>query len=343
MKKKRIAINGFGRIGRAVFRRVIRSHPDLELVAINDLADSQTLTHLLAHDSLYGRYGKQVKERKGDIMVDGKKEGSQVKVFSEKDPANLPWKELEVDIVLECTGLFRDFEGSKKHIEAGAKRVIISAPSKDPDKISSYILGVNAYQFNPEKDDIIDMGSCTTNCLAPIIKAVHANYGVVKGFITTTHSYTGDQRLLDAPHKDLRRARAAAINMVPTTTGAAQAIGRVMPDLQGKLDGIAVRVPTATVSLLDLVVEVERKTTREDLNYTLKRESGKEEYRGVLGVEDAPLVSSDYVGNYFSAVVDSEFTSVKDSLAKVVAWYDNEWAYACRLAEMAQLISSKTE
>ena len=340
MSKKRVAINGFGRIGRAAFRRLVKNHPHLEVVAINDLSDAKTLVHLLRYDSVYGMYEKVVKERDGEIMVDGVKEGAQVKVFAERDPANLPWKELEVDVVLECTGLFRDFEGASKHIQAGAKRVIISAPSKDPEKIPSYVLGVNAYKFSAD-DTVIDMGSCTTNCLAPIAKAVHENYGIVKGVITTVHSYTSDQRLLDASHRDLRRARAAALSMIPTTTGAAQAIGRVMPELQGKLDGIAVRVPTPTVSLLDMVLYLEKETTREDLNYTLKKESQKAEYRGVLGVEDAQLVSSDYVGNYYSAVVDSELTRVNGDMAKIVAWYDNEWAYACRLAEMADFVLNK--
>ncbi len=341
MNKKRVAINGFGRIGRAVFRRLVKNHRDMEIVAINDLSDAETLTHLLRYDSVYGIYEKSVKERKGNIMVDGVKEGAQIKVFAEKDPLDLPWKDLDVDVVLECSGVFRDFEGASKHIKAGAKRVIISAPSKDPDKIPSYILGVNSNKFDPQKDAIIDMGSCTTNCLAPIAKAVHENYGIISGLLTTIHSYTSDQRLLDAPHGDLRRARAAAFNMVPTTTGAAMAIGRVIPELKGKLDGIAVRVPTATVSLLDLVVRLEKNTTREELNYTLKKESQKSEYRGVLGVEDAPLVSSDYIGNYFSAVVDYELTRAQDNMAKIVAWYDNEWAYACRLAEMAEFILNK--
>ncbi len=340
MSKKRVAINGFGRIGRAAFRRLIKNHRDVEVVAINDLTDVETLTHLLRYDSVYGMYEKSVKERNGSIMVDGVKEGMQVKVFAEKDPADLPWGELEVDVVLECTGLFRDFEGSNKHIEAGAKKVIISAPSSDPEKIPSYILGVNAHNFNSE-EKIIDMGSCTTNCLAPIVKAVHENYGVTKGVITTVHSYTADQRLLDSSHRDLRRARAAAVNMVPTTTGAAKALGRVMPELDGKFDGIAVRVPTPTVSLLDLVVFLEQEATREDLNYLLKKESQKSDYRGVLGVEDAQLVSSDYVGNYYSAVVDSELTRVNGNMAKIVAWYDNEWAYACRLAEMAEFVLNK--
>ncbi len=341
MDKKRVAINGFGRIGRSVLKRILKNHPQLEIVAINDLTDAKTLTHLLRYDSSYGIYEKIVKENNGNIMINGVKEDTEIKIFSEKDPENLPWREMNIDLVFECTGIFRNFEGASKHINAGAKRVIISAPSKDPQKIPSYVMGVNHHLFDPEKDTVIDMGSCTTNCLAPVTKAVHKNYGIKKGLMTTIHSYTADQRLLDAPHKDFRRARSAAINIVPTTTGAAEAIGRVIPDLNGKLDGMAIRVPTPTVSVLDLVLQLEKETTKEDLNYTLKKESQNKDYCGVFGVEDAPLVSSDYIGNYFSAIVDADFTLVNGGIAKIIAWYDNEWAYSCRLADMAQYILNR--
>jgi glyceraldehyde 3-phosphate dehydrogenase len=266
--------------------------------------------------------------------------GQKFRVFAEKDPANLPWKELKVDIVLECSGVFTDYEGARKHIEAGAKKVIISAPSKNPEKIPEFVLGVNEDKYDP-KYEIVDMGSCTTNCLAPIAKVLHENFKIVKGFMSTVHAYTNDQRVLDLAHKDLRRARAAALNIIPTTTGAARAIGNVIPELKGKLDGIAFRVPVPTVSVLDLICEVEKKTTKEEVNYVLKKASQSERLKGILGVEDAPLVSSDYIGNSYSAVVDALSTMVIDNLVKVVAWYDNEWAYACRLAEFAEFVGKK--
>jgi len=337
----KIAINGFGRIGRPTFRRIIDNHPNLDMVAINDLTDPQTLAHLLKYDSLYGIYQRPVKFTEKTILLDGTRDGKQVQVLAETDPAKLPWKKLGIDIVLECTGRFTDYEGAKKHLEAGAKKVIISAPSKNPEKIPSYILGVNESKFNPKKDDIVDMGSCTTNCLAPVAKVLNDNFKIIRGFMTTIHSYTNDQRILDLPHKDLRRARAAALNIIPTTTGAARAIGRVLPELQGKLDGIAMRVPTPTVSILDLICQVEKKTTAEEVNYVFKKASQKKELKGILGIEDAPLVSSDYIGNSFSAIVDAPLTLANDNLVKIVAWYDNEWAYACRLAEFAEYVGKK--
>jgi glyceraldehyde 3-phosphate dehydrogenase len=332
----RVAINGFGRIGRPVFKRIIENHKDLEVVAINDLTDAKTLAHLLKYDSVYGIYQKAVKAEGDYLLVNGQK----FKVFAEKDPANLPWKELKVDIVLECSGVFTDYEGARKHIEAGAKKVIISAPSKNPEKIPEFVLGVNEDKYDP-KYEIVDMGSCTTNCLAPIAKVLHENFTIVKGFMSTVHAYTNDQRVLDLAHKDLRRARAAALNIIPTTTGAARAIGNVIPELKGKLDGIAFRVPVPTVSVLDLICEVEKKTTKEEVNFVLKKASKTERLKGILGVEDAPLVSSDYIGNSYSAVVDALSTMVIDNLVKVVAWYDNEWAYACRLAEFAEFVGKK--
>ena len=333
----KITINGFGRIGRATFRKILADHPNLEVVAINDLTDSKTLAHLLKYDSIYGMYKRSVKFNKNELLVDGRR----VKVFTEKDPAKLPWKVLGIDIALEATGTFTDHEGAKKHLEAGAKKVIISAPSKDPEKIPSYVLGVNEEKFDPKKDQIIDMASCTTNCLAPIVKVLNDNFQIEKGWMTTVHSYTPEQRLLDSPHKDLRRARAAAFNIIPTTTGAAKAIGHVLPELKGKLDGIAIRVPVSTVSLLDLVCLVKKKTTAQEVNYILKRASQTKKLKGILGMEDAPLVSSDYIGNSFSAIVDASLTMVIDNLVKVVAWYDNEWAHACRLAEFTEYVGKK--
>lgn len=332
----KVAINGFGRIGRPVFRRIFDNHPNLQVVAINDLGDPKILAHLLKYDSVYGIYNKTVKAGENYIQVNTQK----IKLFTEKDPINLPWKDLKVDIVLECTGSFVDYEGAKKHLEAGAKKVIISAPSKNPEKIPEYVLGVNEDKFNP-KDDIVDMGSCTTNCLAPIVKVLHENFGIVRGFMSTIHAYTNDQRILDLSHKDVRRARAAALNIIPTTTGAAKAIGNVIPELKGKLDGIAFRVPTPTVSVLDLICILEKKASKEEINFAFKKASQSDRLKGILGIEDAQLVSTDYVGNSFSAVVDAELTSVSEKLAKIVAWYDNEWAYACRLADFAEFVGKK--
>jgi len=337
----KIAINGFGRIGRPTFRRILDNHPNLEVAAINDLTDPKTLAHLLRYDSIYGIYKKSVKFTEKELLVDGIKEGKRIQILAETDPAKLPWGKMGVDIVLECTGLFTDYAGAKKHLDAGAKKVIISAPSKDPEKIPSYVLGVNEEKFDSKKAQIMDMGSCTTNCLAPIAKLLNENFTIIKGFMTTVHSYTNDQRILDLPHKDLRRARAAGLNIIPTSTGAARALGRVLPELEGKLDGIALRVPTPTVSVLDLICEIEKKTTIQELNYIFKKASQKKELKGILGIEDTPLVSSDYIGNSFSAIVDAPSTMVIGDLVKVVAWYDNEWAYACRLAEFAEYVGKK--
>ena len=330
----KIAINGFGRIGRPVFRRIIENHPDLEIVAINDLTDNETLAHLLKYDSLYGRYNKKVDSTKDSISVDGK----EFKVFEQADPEKLPWKELGVDVVLECTGYFTKLEDAKKHIKAGAKKVIISAPGKSKG-IPGFVLGVNEDKYD-SKDDIIDMGSCTTNCLAPIAKVLNDTFKIKTGFMTTIHSYTNDQKILDLPHKDLRRARAAGVNIVPTTTGAAKAIGKIIPELDGILDGIALRVPVPVVSVLDLVVEVEKSTTAKEVNQALKK-AGSKELKGILKVEEEPLVSSDYIGDTYSAVVDACLTDVHNTLIKIIAWYDNEYAYACRLAEFAEFVGKK--
>jgi len=332
----RIAINGFGRIGRPTLRRILDNHSGLEVAAINDLTDAKILAHLFKYDSLYGIYNKTVSSTEDSLTVGDKK----IKVFSEKDPKNLPWKNLGIDIVLECSGVFTEIEGAKQHLEAGAKKVIISAPSKSKE-IPTFVMGVNEEKYDSKKDNVISMASCTTNCLAPVAKVLNDNFKILRGFMTTSHSYTNDQRILDLPHKDLRRARAAAINIIPTSTGAASAIGRVIPELEGKLDGIALRVPTPIVSILDLICEVEKKTTSQEVNYIFKKASQQKTLQGILGIEDAQLVSSDYKGNSFSAIVDSGLTMAKDNLVKVVAWYDNEWAYACRLAEFAEYIGKK--
>ena len=332
-----LAINGFGRIGRPVFRKILSCCPKIKIVAINDLTDPKILAHLLKYDSVYGIYGKQVKASKDSISVNR----NRIKVFSEKDPENLPWKELDIDIVLECTGAFRDFKGAEKHLKAGAKKVIISAPAKSPE-IPSFLLGINEEKYDPKKDNIIDMGSCTTNCLAPVVKVLDDNFGIVKGFMTTVHSYTNDQNILDLPHKDLRRARAAAINIIPTTTGATKAIGKVIPKMNGRLDGMAIRVPTPTVSIVDFVCEVRKKTSSQEVNYAFKKASHSKKMNGILGIEDAPLVSSDYIGNSYSSIVDAENTKViGDKLIKVLSWYDNEYGYASRLADFAQFIGKK--
>ena len=337
----KVAINGFGRIGRPTLKRILDNHPNLEVVAINDLTDPETLAHLLKYDSLYGIYKKTVKFAEDSLLIDGTSAGKKIKVFAETDPEKLPWKKMGVDIVLECTGVFRDYKGASKHLTAGAKKVIISAPSKSPEKIPCYILGVNEEKINFKKDVIIDMGSCTTNCLAPIAKVLNENFKIINGFMTTIHSYTNDQRILDLPHKDLRRTRAAALNMIPTTTGAVKALGKVLPELKEKINGIAIRVPTPTVSILDLICQVEKPAIAQEVNYVFKKASQKKELKGILGIEDALLVSSDYKGNSFSAIVDASLTMASDGLVKVVAWYDNEWAYACRLAEFSEYVGKK--
>ncbi len=310
----KIAINGFGRIGRLVFRRILVQHPNLEVSAINDLAPAETLRHLLKYDSLYGIFDKEIS----------------AKILNEKNPEKLPWKQLGILLVLECSGVFNDLEGASKHIKAGCKKVIISANSKTKE-IPHFVMGVNQEKYNPEKDNIISMSSCTTNCLAPIVKVLDEEFGIEKGFMTTVHSYTSAQGVLDSSHKDI----------IPATTGAAKAIGRVLPELEGKIDGMALRVPTPTVSIVDFTAQVKKQTTREEVNHKLKKASNREELRGIMGVEDARLVSSDYKGNSFSSIVDANLTMVDGNLIKVLAWYDNEWAYACRLAEFANFIMTQ--
>jgi glyceraldehyde 3-phosphate dehydrogenase len=330
----KIAINGFGRIGRPTLRRILDNHSNLEVMVINDLTDPKTLAHLLKYDSIYGMYHKSVKATEGSLMINGK----EIKILAEKDPSQLPWKEMDIDVVLECTGRFANFDGAKKHLEAGAKKVIISAPCKSPE-VPTFVLGVNEEKYRPEEDNLVSMGSCTTNCLAPIAKVIHQNFEIEKALMTTIHSYTNNQRLLDLPHKDWRRARAAVLSMIPTTTGAAISVIRTIPELEGKLDGLAVRVPTPTVSLIDLVAQVKKETSVEEVNYTFKKAASDERLKGILGIEDALLVSVDYRGNSFSAIVDAASTMVEGgNLIKVLAWYDNEWGYACRLAEFAEYV-----
>ncbi len=330
----KVAINGFGRIGRQVFKVIENNYPNLEIVAVNDLTDTKTLAHLLKYDSTYGDYGKGVVAGEGFILV-GK---NKISVLAEKDPEKLPWKELKVDVVLECTGFFTDKEGAGKHIKAGAKKVIVSAPCKD---LPGFVLGVNADTYDSKVVDIMDMGSCTTNCLAPIAKVLNDEFGIVKGFMTTVHSYTNDQKILDFPHKDLRRARSAGLSMIPTSTGAAKAIGKMIPELNGKLDGIAIRVPTPTVSILDLIVEVKKNTTKEEVNEVFRKAAKDKNYKNILRVEEEPLVSVDFKGDTYSAIIDVEETMVKDNMIKVLGWYDNEWGYSCRLAEFVEFVGKK--
>lgn len=327
----KIAINGFGRIGRPTFRLAFNSKK-LEVVAINDLTDTKTLAHLLKYDSLYGKFDGEVGYDEQNIIIYGKK----YRVFVEKDPANLPWKELGVDIVLESSGAFTDREGAEKHLRAGAKKVIISAPPKSTD-IPTYILGVNEDKFDPAKDLIISNSSCTSNCLAPVAKILNDEFKIERGFMTTVHAYTNDQRILDLPHKDLRRARAAAENIIPTTSGATQSVVEVIPDLKGKLDGISLRVPVPTVSVVDFICNVAKSTTAEEVN-DLFRKMASGKLKGILAVTDEPLVSSDLKGNSHSAIIDLSLTMVQDNLIKVVAWYDNEIGYAHRYVEITEYV-----
>lgn len=333
----RIAINGFGRIGRQVFRVLLERYKNLEVVALNDLMDAKTAAHLFKYDSTYGAYPGPVSHGDGSITVDGR----QLKLLAERNPASLPWKELGVDVVLESTGFFTDGKQAKAHLEAGAKRVIISAPAKNEDV--TIVLGVNEDAYDPSKHRIISNASCTTNCLAPIVKVLVNELGIVRGAMTTVHSYTNDQRILDFPHEDLRRARAAAINIIPTTTGAAKALHLVVPEVQGKLDGFSLRVPTPTVSIVDLVAQTEKPTTKDALN-DLYRKYAAGRMKGILGVNDEPLVSTDYKGDARSSIVDSLSTMViGEQLVKVVSWYDNEWGYSNRLADLASYVLQKEQ
>lgn len=323
--KKRIAINGFGRIGRLTFRQLIQRE-EVEIVAINDLTSPDTLAHLLKYDSAHGRFPGSVKVEGDQLVVNGKG----IRITAMKDPAELPWKEMQVDVVLECTGIFRDQAGMSKHLEAGARKVLLSAPAKKG--IPTYVLGVNDGDLTAD-EHLISNASCTTNCLAPMAKVLHENFGIVKGFMTTVHAYTSDQRLQDAPHSDLRRARAAAMSIIPTSTGAATAVGLVLPELQGKLDGIAMRVPTVTGSVTDLTVELAKEVTAEEINAAIKK-AAENELKGILEYCEDPIVSADIVGSSYSNVFDAALTSANGKLAKVVGWYDNEAGYSARLADM---------
>ena len=334
MIKKRIAINGFGRIGRAAFKIALEKS-DIEVVAINDLTGGDILAHLLRYDTAYGHYRKAVTLEDGALFIDGKT----FPVYAEADPKKLPWKELAVDVVLECTGRFTDAVSARQHIAAGAKKVILSAPAKgDDDATPTFLIGVNEDAY--KQQDVLSNASCTTNSLAPIAKILQDAFGIEKALMTTIHSYTADQNLQDGPHNDLRRARAAAQNIVPTTTGAAIAVTETIPELKGFFDGISVRVPTLVVSLSDCTFLLKRKTTKAEINQVLKDASLSPRYRQVLGVTEEPLVSSDFIGSPYSSIADLSMTKVVDGdLVKVVAWYDNEWGYSNRLIEMAQLIA----
>lgn len=329
----KVAINGFGRIGRnALKAKYISNVEEVEIVAINDLTDPSTLAHLLKYDSIFGRFHGSVEAKEGAIIVDGK----EIKVFAKKDPEQLPWGELGVDIVIESTGLFTEKDKASKHLTAGAKKVIISAPAKNED--ITIVLGVNEDKYDPQNHHIISNASCTTNCLAPVAKVMDEKFGIVKGMMTTVHAYTNDQRILDLPHKDLRRSRAAAQSIIPTTTGAAKAVALVLPQLKGKLNGMAMRVPTPTVSVVDVVFELERETTADEINETLRAAADD----WVLGYSEEPLVSMDYKQDPRSSIVDGLSTMVMGGkLAKVLSWYDNEWAYSNRIIDLAKYIGEK--
>ena len=332
----RIAINGFGRIGRLVLRAMHERHrPDLTVVAINDMADLKTNAHLFRYDTNYGIFPGSVAIGEGVLQING----NNVAVLNQKDPSRLPWKDLGVDIVIESTGVFTDAAQVKAHLEAGAKKAIITAPATHED--ITLVLGVNDAQYNPRRHHIVSNASCTTNCLAPVAKVLHDHFGVERGLMTTTHSYTNDQRILDLMHKDLRRARAAAMNIVPTSTGAAKAIGLVMPELKGKLHGISLRVPTSTVSVVDLVANLKKSASAEEINGALK-ETAENGMKGILSYSDEPLVSSDFRGNPASSIVDGLSTVVLEgNMVKVLSWYDNEWGYSCRVGDLAKLMAEK--
>jgi len=332
----RIGINGFGRIGRQVLKAVMERHPEsLQVVAVNDLFDVEILAHLFKHDSSYGHFPGKVTVGKNNFIVNGNK----IKNFAFRDPASLPWKEEGVDIVIESTGLFRTGPKASAHLEGGAKKVIITAPAQDEDL--TLVMGVNQEAYRPKEHHIVSNASCTTNCLAPPVLVIHQAFGIKKGMMTTIHSYTTDQRILDLAHQDLRRARTAGQNIIPTTTGAARAISLVIPELKGRFDGYALRVPTPTVSVVDLVVELETETNTDELRAVLKKAAGGI-LKGIMACEEEKLVSTDFKGNPLSSIVDIEFTNVlQGNMAKVVAWYDNEWGYSCRVADLANYMAEK--
>lgn len=338
----RVAINGFGRIGRNFFRAALKDEEfkkKFNIVAVNDLTNAKTLAHLLKYDSVFGRLDAKVAAKDDAIEVDG----TEISVLSEPDPQNLPWRSLKIDYVIESTGFFTTREGAEKHLKAGAKKVIISAPAKNPD--ITIVLGVNEEKYDPKNHRIISMASCTTNSLAPVVKVLNEKFGIECGFMTTCHAYTNDQRLLDLPHGDLRRARAAALSIIPTTTGAARAIGEVIPELKGKLDGLALRVPVPDGSITDIVVLLKREVTKEEVNLALK-EASQGELKGIMEYTEEPLVSVDIIGNPHSSIVDGLSTNViggRGRLVKVLSWYDNEWGFSKRLVDLLKYISSRDE
>ncbi|MDP2681515.1 MAG: type I glyceraldehyde-3-phosphate dehydrogenase [Deltaproteobacteria bacterium] len=330
----RIAINGFGRIGRNILRASLKEK-DLDFAAINDVTDAKTLAHLLKYDSVFGILDADVKAKDNSILVNGK----EIKITAIKDPAQLPWKDLKIDVVLECTGLFTDKEKAAGHITAGAKKVIISAPAKNED--ITICMGVNHEKYDPKRHHVISNASCTTNCLAPVAKVLMEEFGIVRGLMTTIHAYTNDQKILDLPHKDLRRARAAGLSMIPTTTGAAKAVSLVIPELKGKLDGIAVRVPVPTVSLVDLVAELQKDVTEVDVNNAMKK-AADGRLKGILQYSDEELVSVDFKGNTHSSIFDAKSTKVIGKrMVKVFSWYDNEWGFSCRMKDLVKMMAEK--
>jgi glyceraldehyde 3-phosphate dehydrogenase len=339
-ERVRLAINGFGRIGRCFLRAAIRDKEfmeTIEIVAINDLTDAKTLVHLFKYDSVFGRFDGNVTVKAEDIFV---VDGTEIRVLSEKEPSKLPWKDMKVDIVLESSGKFNDATEAQQHITgAGAKRVIISAPSKGPD--ATIVLGVNEKEFDTKRHNVISMASCTTNCLAPVAKVINDQFGIEKGYITTTHAFTNDQRLLDLPHKDLRRARSATMSIIPTTTGAAKAIGTIIPELKGKIDGMALRVPVSSGSITDMVFTLKKEATKEEINSALKRAS-EGNLKGILEYTDDPIVSADIVGDPHSSIIDGLSTMVlgdKNNVVKILSWYDNEWGFASRLVSLVKFIA----
>jgi glyceraldehyde 3-phosphate dehydrogenase len=334
MAKIRVGINGFGRIGRNFFRAALERGSDLELVAANDIGDTKTMAHLLKHDSVLGTLDLPVEAGDGVIRAGD----HEIKFVSERDPAQLPWGDLGIDVAIESTGLFTDRENAQKHLEAGAKKVVISAPATDPDV--TIVLGVNDRDYDPEQHSIISNASCTTNCVAPLAKVLHEAYTIERGFMTTIHAYTNDQRTLDLPHSDLRRARAAAINLIPTSTGAARAIGLVLPDLKGKVDGMSMRAPVPTGSIVDLVVQVGGSTDKDAVNELFRSKADTGDLEGILEYSDEPLVSTDIVHSSFSSIFDSGLTMVNGNLVKVFGWYDNEWGYSCRLVDLVAKIGA---
>jgi glyceraldehyde 3-phosphate dehydrogenase len=331
----RVGINGFGRIGRLLYRAAIERKANIDFIAVNDITDAKTLAHLLKYDSVHGRFNADVQVKGNNLTVDGK----ELKVLSQKDPAQLPWKDLGAYLAVESTGLFTDREGASKHLTAGAKKVLVSAPAKDPD--ATIVLGVNENTYNHEKHHIISNASCTTNCVAPVTKVLHENFGVERALMMTAHAYTNDQRVTDLVHKDLRRARAAALNIIPTTTGAAYAVGLVMPELAGKIDGIALRVPTPDVSIVDLTAILKKDVTKESINAAFKK-AAESSLKNMLEYTEEPIVSTDVLHSSYSAVFDAQCTMVIDkNFIKVLAWYDNEWGFSCRMVEQIEMIGKK--